>query len=199
MAKASKRPESKADRRKFTAEELAKWTEVVDVETLRPHPQNPNAGDQDRLSESISRHGQFEPKIISQDGYVLSGNHFYHDAMEKGRKKMAVVRLPIPFDHPQALEIMLAANHITRKGKDDKGILEAVLGQIREVQGDLAGAGFTEQEFDRLNAENEVANGEGLGASLEYKVIVDCDSEEQQVQLLERFEAEGLKVKALIA
>lgn len=190
---------TKADRRVFTAEELLKWTEIVEVATLKPHPRNPNNGDQERLSASIDAHGQFEPKLISADNYVLSGNHFYHDAMEKGRKRMAVVRLPIQHDSAQAIEIMLAANHITRKGKDDKGILEELLLAVKEQQGSLAGAGFDDDELDRLLAEAEAASDAALGADLEYKVIVDCTSEEHQAQLLERFEAEGLKVKALIA
>lgn len=190
---------TKADRRVFTAEELLKWTEIVEVSTLKPHPRNPNNGDQERLSASIDAHGQFETKLISADNFVLSGNHFYHDAMEKGRKRMAVIRLPIQHDSAQAIEIMLAANHITRKGKDDKGILEELLLAVKEQQGSLAGAGFDDDELDRLLAEAEAASDAALGADLEYKVIVDCTSEDHQAQLLERFEAEGLKVKALIA
>lgn len=190
---------TKADRIEITAADLVKWTKAVDISTLKPHPNNPNNGDQERIDASLKAHGQFRTIVISDDQFVLAGNHTYFGSMAKKVKQMAVIQLPLMHDHPQAIEIMLADNHIGRRGKDDKGILEALLGQVREQQGDVIGAGFTDQEFDRLMAENEAASDAALSANLEYKVIVDCASEEHQVQLLERFEAEGLKVKALIA
>lgn len=190
---------TKADRRQFTAEELKKWTEVVAIDSVRPHPQNPNNGDQERINASIDAHGQFRTVVLSQDGFLLAGNHTYAGAVERGKKTIAVIRLPLAHDHPQAKEIMLADNHIGRKGKDDKGLLESLLGEIKEQQGDVVGSGFNDGEYDRLLAENEAASDAALGANLEYKVIVDCIDEGHQVQLLERFESEGLKVKALIA
>jgi hypothetical protein len=190
---------AKAERRQFTAEELKKWTEVVAIDSVKPHPRNPNNGDQERINESIEAHGQFRTVVLSQDDYLLAGNHTYAGAMEKGKKTLGVIRLPLMHDHPQAIEIMLADNHIGRKGKDDKGILEELLMEVKESQGNLLGAGFQDDELDRLLAENEAASDAALSANLEYKVIIDCTSEEHQAQLLERFEAEGLKCKALIA
>lgn len=196
MARSASRPEPKATesaqrRRRFTAEELAKWTKVVEVASLKPHPQNPNNGDQERLSESIARHGQFELKLISSDGYVLSGNHFYHDAMEKGRKTMAVTQLPLAHDDPQAIEIMLAANHITRKGKDDEGLLAALLGQIREVQGETVGTGFNDQEVEALLAKVEGLAVPESDYKNQYGVIVMCESENEQARIFEKLQAEG--------
>ena len=195
---ARKTEESTVKRLRFTAAQLKEWTEVVDISEVQPHPQNPNNGDQERLNKSIERHGQFRTTIISADGYHLAGNHTYAGLMEKGVKEIAVIRLPLMHDHPQALEIMLADNHIGRKGRDDKGLLEALLGQIREEQGEVIGAGFTDQEFDRLLQDNSESADPGV-MTMEYKVVVDCRDEEHQVELLEQFEQMGLQCKALIA
>lgn len=188
---------SKPSRREFTEEELVSWTKVVPIDSLRPHPKNPNNGDQERINESLRRHGQFRAILVSEDGYVLAGNHTYAGKMEKGDKAIAVTVLPLMHDEPQAVEIMLADNHIGRKGKDDQGILLENIQFLAEVQGEVLGAGFTDQEFQRMIS-NDV-NDEGLPAGLEYKVIVDCDSEAMQAELLDRFEKEGLKCRALIA
>jgi hypothetical protein len=198
VAKQAQRPSSTANRRQFTEEELVKWTKVVPIDSIRPHPQNPNNGDQERIDASLAAHGQFRTVILSEDNVLLAGNHTYAGKMAKGDKKIAVIQLPLQHDAPQAMEIMVADNHIGRKGKDDKGIMEAVLGVIRESQGDLIGSGFTDTEYEKLISANDTSD-EGLSANLEYKVIVDCDSEAHQVELLEAFEKQGLKVKALIA
>lgn len=137
-------------RRQFTPEELKQWTEVVNIVALGPHPRNPHIGDQDKIGRSLSKHGQFRTIIISKDGYVLAGNHTYFAALEHEWPRMAVIRLPLAHDHPQAMEIMLADNESPRGGEEDLGILQSVLVDIKATQGDLEGSLYEDEFLAKL-------------------------------------------------
>lgn len=53
---------------------------------------------------------------------------------------------------------------------------------------------------DSETVEFEASSDQSTGdATLRFQVIVECDSEDNQVELLERFAAEGLKCRALIS
>jgi hypothetical protein len=187
---------TRAQRRVLQPEDLERVT--VEIGDLRPHPQNPNNGDQDLINQSIRTHGQFRGLLVSSDNVILAGNHTYHALMEAGRDRVVVDRIPLPHDDPQAIEIMLADNRAGDKRKYDDGILAALLGNLKEQQGELDGTLFDQKFLDRLLNEEDVKSGE-LNLDLEYKVVVDCRDEGHQRELLDRFEAEGLQVKALIA
>jgi DNA modification methylase len=146
----------KAKRRQFTPEELKQWTEVVDIRKLRPHPDNPHLGDTDKIGRSLTAHGQFRTIVISKDDVVLMGNHTYAASMEQEKTRMAVIRLPLNHDHPQALEVMLADNAAGKDAGEDEGILQAVLEGIKEAQGDLEGTLWEDDYLKRLQREEKV-------------------------------------------
>lgn len=140
----------KEKRRQFTAEELKEWTEVVDIATVRPHPKNPHIGDTEKIGRSVRAHGQFTNTLISKDGYHLAGNHTYAALMESGKKKIAVIRLPLMHDEPQAVEIMLASNAAQEGSEEDQGILQALLADLMETQGSLEGTLYEDEVLKKM-------------------------------------------------
>ena len=62
---------------------------------------------------------------------------------------------------------------------------------------DLSRWGFDESDFGRGGDDDD----EGLAPpiDLEYRVVIECDDEQHQFELLKRFEEEGLKCQALIS
>src|SRR5258708_17805433 len=113
---------AKTTRRQFTPEELKKWTEVVDIDTPKPHPRNPHNGDTDMIGRSLDTHGQFRTIVVSSDDFVLMGNHTYMAAMEQEIARMAVIRLPLRHDNLQDIEVILADNRPTEETTHADGL-----------------------------------------------------------------------------
>jgi DNA modification methylase len=140
---------------KITPEDLVRWTEVVPLSSLRPHPDNPNNGDTDKIGRSLAAHGQFRAIGISQDGYILFGNHTYMSAMEADPDgSFAVHRIPLDHDDPQAREILAAENRAHEGSRMDNGLLEQLLTGIRDSTGELDGSLYDDKFLAELIAEN---------------------------------------------
>ncbi len=122
--------------------------ETVDVEELRQHPANPRAADPELIAQSLAAHGQFRAIVISEDGYILAGNHTYQAALSLGRASMQVHRLPIKGDSQQALEIMLADNRTSDFSRYDDAMLARILGSLDEEG--VAAAAWERGDVERL-------------------------------------------------
>src|SRR5258708_25989694 len=141
---------AKTTRRQFTPEELKKWTEVVDIDSLKPHPRNPHNGDTDMIGRSLDTHGQFRTIVVSSDDFVLMGNHTDMAAMEQEIARMAVIRLPLRHDNLQAIEVMLADNRPGKEATEDEGLLQTLLEEVKAVRGDIAGTLYEDRELLKL-------------------------------------------------
>jgi hypothetical protein len=193
------------ERLKFTPEDLVKFTKVVDIQTLRPHPENAKIHDDAKIEASLGAHGQFRTIVISNDSVVLAGNGTYFASMKRGRRKMAVIELPLAHDTTQAREI-LAVDNGSFLPEFDKGLLESLLGIIVEQGGDLEASGYDDKflaDLIKLNSEPQtpldVDDKSDKPLPEGFSIIITCENEQQQTELLERFQQDGLKVKALVA
>lgn len=143
---------------------------------------------------------------VEVDGELRGGPGFVLDgAPGPGFVPMRIVRV----SDATADAMVLADNARRLQGTDDPALLVAMASQFgpnAEVMRDL---GFDAASLDRLvalagdgvlagGARNDGDTGPQLGG-LQYRVIVECDGEAQQSELLERFEAEGLRCKPLIS
>jgi hypothetical protein len=128
---------------------LMQKLETVRVDAISPHPLNPHEGDVDGIAESLAENQQFLPIVVQRStGYVLSGNHTLLAARQLGNETIDVVYVDVEDD--RALKIMLAANKTKER---DKGYRDPILAEIfAELDGDLTGTGWVEQEVDDLLA-----------------------------------------------
>lgn len=127
-------------------------TELVSIDSLKPHPRNPRASDPARLAQSIGAHGQYRAIVVSSDGYILAGNHTWMGAIEAGQEQIWVHQLPLKHDDPQALEIMVVDNKASDDSKNEDGLLAELLAEIREEQGGFEGTLYDEDEAEKLLA-----------------------------------------------
>src|SRR5258708_20836397 len=119
--------------RKFRPEELTKWAEGRDSDSLKPHPRNPHNGDTDMIGRSLDAHGQFRTIVVSSDDFVLMGNHTYMAAMEQEIARMAAIPLPFRHDNLQAIQVMLAHNRPGKEATQDEGLLPTLLEEAKPV------------------------------------------------------------------
>jgi hypothetical protein len=135
-------------------------TTLAPVSSLIPHPQNPNTGDVDKISESLVANG-FYGTIVAQrsTGRIIKGNHTYLAAV-----KLGAIQVPVSFvdvSDERALKILIADNYVAQFGHRDQETIAQMLKEMNEGPEGLLGSGYTQDEFDALIEE---LNGGGDGS-----------------------------------
>jgi ParB-like chromosome segregation protein Spo0J len=185
--------------------------EVVPIDAVKPHPDNPRHGDLAAISASVARNGFYGTIAVQRSsGRILAGNHRWEAAKAQGLTEIPVVWLDV--DDKAALRILLADNRTSDLGSYDKEALAEILLELRAAE-ELSGTGYGELDVGKILVEmgdalilankedsDEVsARGSGEMKAFEYRVIIDCRDELHQTELLDRCGAEGLTARALIS
>ena len=189
---------------KVTADKLARF---------RPQLRNANRHTQrgmGQLEASMRKYGYVTPMTAAADGEIIDGSAraetgatvFGEDVIvvhHDGTKPVIMVRDDIPSaDTPEAREISIAANRIAQVNLDfDPEVLLADL----QAGVDLS-AFWRQDELDALLADLTPKDDEPAGVDVvpqQWAIMIECDGEIEQADLLQRFEAEGLKCRALIS
>lgn len=180
--------------------EIDQKYEVVPIDEVQPHPDNPNRGVVELIEESIRENTWYGAIVVQKStGYILAGNHRWLAAQKLGATEIPVIYKDV--DDREALRILLVDNETTRKGSYDDAVLRGVLDQLVEIDGPegLAGTGFDlawlEAEADR--DEDDEIDVPDDDWQQQYGVIVVCEDEEHQQGVYEMLTAEGLKVRVV--
>jgi ParB-like chromosome segregation protein Spo0J len=177
------------------------------LDHLTPYPGNPRRGDVQEIRKSLRRLGQYRPLVVRATGteyVILAGNHT-HKAMRAEGWQDARVEL-IECSDDEAARINAADNRVGELPSPETGERydrEALADQLTSFGGDFEGTGWTADDLAALLDDGDEDTGEGDADEDDiipsYGVIVTCDSEQQQARLLEQLDAEGFKVRALVA
>jgi ParB-like chromosome segregation protein Spo0J len=188
---------------------LAQEWELAPIDKLRPHPRNPRAGDVAAIRESLDAHGFFGALVAQRStGYILAGNHRFRAACQRGAERLPV--LWVDCDDDAALRILLADNRTSDLAEYDRAALAEILRALQETDAGLAGAGYRDADLAELEAElakelagwdarRELAGDQTNELRAAFEILVMCESDAQQQDLLARFAAEGLKCRALLS
>ena len=186
----------------------------VPIGHLHPWPQNPHpprAKDVREVARSIRRFGFASPIVARRENGEIINGHSRWLAARRLRLETVPVRwsdLPEGEAHMLALADNKIAANRERKWTDEAiaGLLEAAEAAGVDVE---VGTGFSEEEIDDLlggaeDAVEEGGGGSGPGGGDErpgdvFEVLITCESEEQQTELLDRLTSEGLQVRAMVA
>lgn len=176
--------------------------EMVEVGALIPHPRNPRRGDLNAIRQSINNNG-FYGAIIAQrsTSYILAGNHRFQAALAEGARRVPVIWVDV--DDAKALRILLADNRSSDLADNDDEQLAALLRDVLQETGSLAGTGYLTEDLDKMLAslgesEPEEAGDQSDQLQAQFQVIVACQSEEQQTELLHRLTDDGYECRALL-
>jgi hypothetical protein len=178
------------------------------VTNLTALPGNPRRGDIEAIARSLRVFGQRKPvtaRITGADedgnpvGYVTAGNHTLQSARDKlGWTHVAVVW--IEEDETTANAWALADNHLSEIGSNDADALAVMLSQIAVDEDLFEATAYTDDDLAKLLDKGLMAPGDAdmLDLPLQWGVVVNLDNEAQQVELLNRLMAEGLRVRAIM-
>ena len=119
--------------------------QMVDVNSLKTHPNNPRTGDLEAIKASIQATGFYGACIVQlSSSHIVAGNHRYLAARELGYAKVPVVFVDV--DDAAASRILIADNRIPEKAVWDEARLSVILQNARATFG-LVGTGYTESDL----------------------------------------------------
>lgn len=175
---------------------------LVDVDKLLPYAKNSKKHPPEQVKEivaSIKQWGWTMPILVDETGTVIAGHGRLLAA-----KKLALPKVPVVsakgWSEAQKRAYVIADNKLTENGGWDKGVLADELAALKDLNFDLNLTGFDDKELDKLIGDPEDPDtGPQIGDDLKYSVVVECEDELQQTELLDRFEKDGLKCKALVS
>ena len=131
-------------------------TKMIDLDQLTPYPGNARRGKVDVIKESIEKNGQYRSLVVREikNGplIVLAGNHTMMAISELGGSQARCEI--IDCDDATARRINLVDNRSNDLAEDDEEALAALL---RDLDGDTAGSGYSEDEVKALIGDLEEA------------------------------------------
>lgn len=167
-----------------------------DHDVIKPHPRNPNHGDDAVVAESVDVNGWYGAVIAQRStGYILAGHTRWRVALQKNATEIPVIWRDV--DDETALKILLADNETAKKAWMDEALLEELLAGLETLDGTgfvLASAQETiEQEAapapESTNGdEPSPLDPDDIPDDVyipDYGVMLKCKDEEHQRQVYE--------------
>lgn len=176
----------------------------VPTGSVTRHPRNPRRGNVEKIMESLTAHGQYRPIVVqASTNYVIAGNHT-HEAIERlGWPTLDATILDV--DDDQAFRIMLADNATSDAAVNDEQALLDLL-QSLAADSDLTGSGYDDGDLDGLIAklaeeiddDDDDHDGAPALGDVTYALMIECDDESHQGELLEELLGRGLNVRPVM-
>ena len=167
----------------------------VDIDKLTPDYNNARAHDENNLNAivgSLKMFGQRKPIVIDQSGTIVAGNGTVEAAKRLGWKQIQAVSVPADWDEDKIKAFALADNRTAELAKWNNQVLAEQLLELSEKNWKIEDFGFV-QEQPKPDLETEEFEW-----SERYEVVIECDDELHQGKLIERFQKEGMKVRAIV-
>jgi ParB-like chromosome segregation protein Spo0J len=175
--------------------------EMRTLADLKPYPGNArthSARQVKQIARSMRQWGFTIPILIDEDDMILAG-HGRKLAAERLKLDEAPCLVARGWSDAQKKAYVIADNKLAENARWDDDLLIAEITALREEDPtiDLV-IGFDERELDKL-AEDIAERAAPKLKGLNYSIVVRCEGERQQRELLAAFEEQGLKCEALIA
>lgn len=174
---------------------------IMALADLRPAAYNPRVISEESmagLTKSIERFGLVEPIVVNRRNNTIIGGHQRVAAMQaQGKSEAQVMVVDLSDEDERALNVTLNNPHIT--GEWNKDMLTTLLDQIKSDETiDFDGLRLNEL-FNDLNLPPEGSDAATDNPNIQYVVLIQCESESKQLELIERFQNEGLSCKAFVS
>jgi ParB-like chromosome segregation protein Spo0J len=170
---------------------------------LLPYARNARVHSPDQVAvlvRSIQEFGFINPVLVDDDGMIVAGHGRVFAAAKLGLTQVPTIVLS-HLTPAQVRAYRLMDNQSALRSTWDDDLLKIELADLKLLDFDLDLTGFDNAELEALleDAAPERPDTSAQLAGLSYSVVVRCEDEAQQGELLARFEQEGLTVEALIS
>lgn len=170
---------------------------LTPIGQLKPHPANPNThpAEQLRLYQKIIHHqGWRRPIVVSRrSGYIIKGHGAWQAARAAGWGRVPV-ELQDYESEAAELTDLLADNQLARYSESNPELLDQLLAELKSHGGDPELAGLF-HELEEIAAEAAPL----IPEAPTFQILITCQNEQQQINLLLDLTAEGESCRALIS
>jgi ParB-like chromosome segregation protein Spo0J len=178
--------------------------QLVKLDDLKPHPRNYNVHSDAqiaRIAKSLQTFGQVR-SIVTWRKTILAGHGVVLAASTLGWTELRADDVS-HLSEDEALAYVVADNELARQSDPDQAQLAAILEELQAREPLLVeAAGYSQMELEQLlrSVNGNDANGAGIDNIPEqWAVMVQCTTEIEQADLLQRLESEGYSCRALIS
>lgn len=195
----------------------------IAIGALVPWDKNPRTHDKaiEKIANAVRRFGWGAPVLVRRETMMIIAGHgraqaaellrvmwgrasqrarakWHPDAVRVAEQAEVPVRI-IDCTEEQAQQLAIADNRVAEESSWNKEQLSEILADWSESE-DLSALGFDERELRTLLKDDEMIKGttRGTGAANGFAVVVECDTEEEQIEIIKRCHEEGWKCRALI-
>jgi len=184
--------------------------EYVSIDAIKSWPGNPKQHDLGAVASSMLRFSYRDPVAVNRRTHEIEEGHGRIETLRalksQGRPAPANIRVegdqwfvPVLYfdDEPATQHAYALAHNRTQElggGYDDVALLNALREQA--VSDTLVGTGFDADDMASLRKTLDLLD-EPLALDHTYQIVITCRDEEHQAALLDRFEAEHLRARAV--
>lgn len=164
-------------------------TVLEDIESLQPHPDNPNRGNVDLIVESIITNGFYGGPIVQtsrrrilsgehrwralrqlqRDGASLDGRKLTYDQLRDHVTLPPLGKIPVQWfdcDDATGRRVLLIDNESAKRSTYDEPQLTQILAELAADGGSLLGTGFSDRDLADLQAKLTPPDLEDLARDL---------------------------------
>lgn len=170
--------------------------QTVLIDDLSLDENNARTHDEKNLAAikgSLEEFGQRKPIVIDDYNVVIAGNGTVMAAELLGWTKIETVKVPSDWTEEQTKAFALADNRTAELATWDSDILAQQLIELQDVGFMIEQIGFVQEQPKVIDDSTE-----SIQWDEKYEVVIDCENEFQQQELLTRFSKEGYKVRAML-
>jgi predicted 3-demethylubiquinone-9 3-methyltransferase (glyoxalase superfamily) len=177
----------------------------IKVEDLIPYINNPrnNENAVDKVASSIAEFGFKNPIVIDKNNVVINGHTRLLASKKLGLKEVPVI-IADDLTEAQVKAFRIADNKVSEYASWDEELLKIELEQLEEMNFNLNDLNIDYSDFgleiDYIEDDFiEIKEREDLSDKVNsaYEIIIECDNEEEQEEMYNRFIEEGLRCRVL--
>lgn len=184
---------------------------IAPLSEFRQDDENANKGTprgKELLKKSLQQRRFARPTFAAADGTILGGNKTLESAKEVGMDEAIIVESDgsRPIIHVRT-DLANSKSPAARKlATEDNRIAELslswdeeMLGALAEFDDEILKDLWDDEKIKRLQNIIELADDQSGLLQQRFQILIDCDDENMQKEILEKLSAEGIECRALIA
>ncbi len=175
---------------------------IKKIEDLKGYDKNARMHSKQQIKEianSIKNFGFNDPIEITPDNVILSGHGRLEAALLLKLKEVPTITHS-HLTETQRKAYILAANRIALSSTWNVDLLKDEFLDLKEQDFDLHLTGFTTDEISEILDEKIIDEGKSPNDETYnsvFEIIIECNNEDEQESLFNKFQEEGLKCRIL--